>query len=972
MSGSLSARIRIAILAGFFMGLAGCVSGGAEQQDAEIQGTVAKGPISNARVHLYRVDGKGQRAGAGPAYSTRTDHHGSWRVSIPAADRDKMFLVEAAGGSYTDESDPTPGIQNKRRVTLGDQEVLEGVLFPGADTAVITVQTTAMIRAARFDVERMPEQGMLVTFEDAVIEQRDRSIQAFGFDVFSSQPADPLDPSGSVENYWHAMLLGGMAYAMNNAAIQSGKPWMDYVVIDALALDLADCRVDGLGRDGNPVRTKDGGILPANIDLDREIRRFTNNHHELYKDTPPFTIVYPTLCRLWIPIDSDGDGVSDNFEKAVGTDINNEDSDGDGYSDLREILGGSDPLSAASVPGATEIGVTGENLVLADDVVWSRYGSPYWIHSNVTVSGHLHVEPGVVVKFDPGLGLDVAATGNLTLGGKANEPVVFTSIHDDSWQGDTAGDADLSVPGPADWRGLRFLVGAGSDQFDHAQILYGDTGLEISGNSLMASINHLAILDANTAGISLGGAGTGEGPVFNSVAIENVSAGEGIRITGSVSPVFSGDGRLEGISVDHAAVYLDSGAQIAMADMIVKGGKYSVRMIGRSAGEYLDSVFTGAALEGISLATSGDVTIAGSLISSHQWSGVVTNSTGALVLDNNRILNNGGNIVQGGGVNILNTGTGTVIKHNLIRGNKASSGGGIRLGSGINNSATVEVLNNLVIQNFAGNKGGGVVVEWAAPNKPHGPYGETRAAILRHNTISENTVAMNTMGGGVYLGLSAAASFSNNVVVGNKDNTGISEIRVTNVNGLVQSHNAIGDNSLDNSSGTNQLMSVSDFEANWYLSDLSTGVNSGSDLELPTYLAEFGNATTSVDGQRDGDAGDVADMGYHHNGGVDGTGAVSVVLLNSEGTTINSSPGSIATIDFMLLGQSGSSLGAGQDIDVLVNGDTGAVSVEDLGDGSYRVLHQAGPTTGSAILGVYVNASGESVGGPTITLYINW
>ena len=48
--------------------------------------------------------------------------------------------------------------------------------------------------------------------------------------------------------------------------------------------------------------------------------------------------------------DSDGDGLGDNLELSLGTDINNDDTDGDGYSDYEEYTEGSDPLDADETP----------------------------------------------------------------------------------------------------------------------------------------------------------------------------------------------------------------------------------------------------------------------------------------------------------------------------------------------------------------------------------------------------------------------------------------------------------------------------------------------------------------------------------------------------------------------------------------------------------------------------------------------
>lgn len=49
-------------------------------------------------------------------------------------------------------------------------------------------------------------------------------------------------------------------------------------------------------------------------------------------------------------LDTDKDGLSDDFEAALGTDYLKADSDGDGYSDAEEIFGGFNPLGAGLLP----------------------------------------------------------------------------------------------------------------------------------------------------------------------------------------------------------------------------------------------------------------------------------------------------------------------------------------------------------------------------------------------------------------------------------------------------------------------------------------------------------------------------------------------------------------------------------------------------------------------------------------------
>ena len=62
-------------------------------------------------------------------------------------------------------------------------------------------------------------------------------------------------------------------------------------------------------------------------------------------DTTDIVISAPAV------VDSDGDGLSDDQERRIGTNPNNPDTDGDGFGDRAELLAGSNPTAGASVPG---------------------------------------------------------------------------------------------------------------------------------------------------------------------------------------------------------------------------------------------------------------------------------------------------------------------------------------------------------------------------------------------------------------------------------------------------------------------------------------------------------------------------------------------------------------------------------------------------------------------------------------------
>jgi hypothetical protein len=99
---------------------------------------------------------------------------------------------------------------------------------------------------------------------------------------------------------------------------------------------------------------------------------------------------------------------------------------------------------------ATYVGGT-----ISQDTTWTLANSPYVAQSDVTVSSGvtLTIEPGVIVKFN---WADMAVYGTLTANGTDLNKIVFTSIKDDSYAGDTNGDGSATTPAKGDWGNLYF------------------------------------------------------------------------------------------------------------------------------------------------------------------------------------------------------------------------------------------------------------------------------------------------------------------------------------------------------------------------------------------------------------------------------------------------------------------------------------------------------------------------------------
>jgi hypothetical protein len=108
---------------------------------------------------------------------------------------------------------------------------------------------------------------------------------------------------------------------------------------------------------------------------------------------------------------------------------------------------------------------------IGSDQTWNADGPAYVVSSIGIGSGKtLTIKAGAVVKFNTaGAGLAVSNNGILRVEGMSESPAYFTSLHDDTFGGDT--DATSVTPVAGDWDAIR--TNSGSSTIAYAVVRYG-------------------------------------------------------------------------------------------------------------------------------------------------------------------------------------------------------------------------------------------------------------------------------------------------------------------------------------------------------------------------------------------------------------------------------------------------------------------------------------------------------------------
>lgn len=150
----------------------------------------------------------------------------------------------------------------------------------------------------------------------------------------------------------------------------------------------------------------------------------------------------------------------------------------------------------------------------------------------------LTIEPGTVVKFaQQSYKGKLIVNGQLLAQGMADQRIVFTSIHDDSFGGDTNANGGATWPQAGDWDGLSFGNTAGGSILNYVLVTYGGADGNVVVNGAAVDVTHSLIRYSRSSGLRwMNGA---DGEISDTVIEQNLSYG--LYLTGSSDPSISGN-----------------------------------------------------------------------------------------------------------------------------------------------------------------------------------------------------------------------------------------------------------------------------------------------------------------------------------------------------------------------------------------------------------------------------------------------
>jgi len=207
------------------------------------------------------------------------------------------------------------------------------------------------------------------------------------------------------------------------------------------------------------------------------------------------------------------------------------------------LASGSDPNPANNTATFATPLPTGPTYTCGDitsDTRWTAGESPYVLTCDITIhpGATLTIEHGVVVKFQAIS--SIVVNGTLDVQGTQAQPVIITSLLDDSAGGDTNGDGSATSPAPGNWNSI-IVASTGTVDMAYAAVRYGgfywcgvncygnNTALHVYGGGNV-TLDHVTLAHNGGHGVTVNPSATAQLTVTHST-IES-SGLNGINATG--------------------------------------------------------------------------------------------------------------------------------------------------------------------------------------------------------------------------------------------------------------------------------------------------------------------------------------------------------------------------------------------------------------------------------------------------------
>ncbi len=191
-------------------------------------------------------------------------------------------------------------------------------------------------------------------------------------------------------------------------------------------------------------------------------------------------------------------------------------------------------LAFAASANATDVSGT-----ISENTTWTLANSPYVVTGTVTVANGaiLTIEPGVQVKFNSYIGLYVE--GGVRADGTSGSEIIFTSIKDDNYGGDTNNDGSSSMPAAGDWYSIYFFDQSddASCTMDHCIVNYGGGGsyATIFCDNASPTISNCLVNNSRLSGIDCY---NGASPLISFNVLDN-NQHSGVYCTNGSNPIIN-------------------------------------------------------------------------------------------------------------------------------------------------------------------------------------------------------------------------------------------------------------------------------------------------------------------------------------------------------------------------------------------------------------------------------------------------